>query len=232
LEARAAKIREESEAAIASLQQQKAASEAAVRNAKRELAAIQGEKESMEAAKRALEGSLDSMRQEQEAMKASLESMQENMAGLKREKELLESRLQDALSHVADTRESARGFIVNLPDILFDVNQAALKPGAKIVLAKLAGILLIMQDLNLRIEGHTDSTGSASYNLELSQRRSESVMGWLAEEGLSSERMSAYGYGFDRPIADNSSAEGRKQNRRVEIIISEGEIQEDRPPVQ
>jgi outer membrane protein OmpA-like peptidoglycan-associated protein len=127
---------------------------------------------------------------------------------------------------VADTRESARGFIVNLPDILFDVGEATLKTDATVALAKLAGILLIMQDLNLRVEGHTDSTGTASFNLRLSERRADSVFDFLAAQGIQVARMKTAGYGMERPIADNSTAAGRSQNRRVEIIIAEGEVSE------
>ena len=90
----------------------------------------------------------------------------------------------------------------------------------------LAGILLIMQDLNLRVEGHTDSTGTASLNLRLSERRADSVFDFLAEEGIRSDRMKRAGYGMDRPIASNSTADGRSKNRRVEIIIAEGEVAE------
>jgi outer membrane protein OmpA-like peptidoglycan-associated protein len=146
------------------------------------------------------------------------------MKDLEVEKVDLQGKLQSALSQVADTRESARGLIVSLPDILFDVGQATLKPDATIALAKLAGILLIMDDLNLRIEGHTDSTGSPSFNLRLSQRRADAVFDLLSSQGIRSSRIRTVGYGVERPVADNSSAEGRSRNRRVEIIIAEGEI--------
>ena len=102
---------------------------------------------------------------------------------------------------MADTKSTARGMIVNLPDILFDVSQSTLKPDAKLVIAKLAGILLIMQDLNLRVEGHTDSTGPYDYNMKLSEERARSVVQFLAEQGIAPTRMVAKGYGPDRPIA-------------------------------
>jgi outer membrane protein OmpA-like peptidoglycan-associated protein len=153
--------------------------------------------------------------------------LRDSMQELQTEKSALQGRLQQALALVADTRESARGFIVNLPGILFDVGKATLKTDAKVALAKLAGILLIMQDLNLRIEGHTDSTGSASSNLRLSQRRADEVLRFLSVQGIDKSRMLTKGYGQDRPIADNSSARGRRQNRRVEIIVSEGVVAEE-----
>jgi len=159
-------------------------------------------------------------------LRAERTNLEKSMESLKEEKATLSGRLQDALSKVADTQQSARGMIVNLPDILFAVNQATLKPEASMVLAKLAGILLIMQDLNLRVEGHTDSTGSAAYNQKLSQQRADSVMDFLARQGIATQRMKSVGYGMDRPVADNNSADSRQKNRRVEIVIAEGEVKE------
>ncbi len=149
---------------------------------------------------------------------------------LKQEKEELSSRLQGALSRVAETTSTARGLIVNLPDILFDLNQATLKPGTREVIAKLSGILLMMPELNLRIEGHTDSTGSREYNQTLSEKRAISVQDFLMSQGIDSKRITAVGYGWDRPVADNSTAAGRSKNRRVEIVIGEGTIQEAPAP--
>ncbi len=176
--------------------------------------------ETLQQARTSLEEQTARLRRERDQMRQSIQE-------LRVERSQLQSRLQDALSMVADTRESARGFIVNLPDILFDVGQATLRPDARMALAKLAGILLIMQDLNLRIEGHTDSTGSAELNQRLSERRAEAVFDLLAGEGISANRITRFGYGLERPIADNSTAQGRQRNRRVEIIIAEGVIREE-----
>jgi len=95
-----------------------------------------------------------------------------------------------------------------------------------VVLAKLAGILLIMEELNLRVEGHTDSTGSADYNQRLSERRAASVRDFLAQHGVAMDRLVAVGYGMDRPVATPETKEGRAKNRRVEIVIAEGTVQE------
>jgi outer membrane protein OmpA-like peptidoglycan-associated protein len=148
------------------------------------------------------------------------------VAGLKEDRERLSNRLDQALSKVAETRNTARGTIVNLPDILFDLNESTLKPEARLVIAKLAGILLIMGDLNTRIEGHTDSTGSLGYNMSLSEARAESVRDFLFQQGIAADRMVTAGYGPARPIADNATSDGRAKNRRVEIVIAEGEIAE------
>jgi len=166
--------------------------------------------------------SLARMRVERETLATEMEAMRREKLGLK-------DRLQDALSKVASTQSSARGYIVNLPDILFDVNEATLKPDAKVAIAKLAGILLVMPDLNLRVEGHTDSTGTAEHNQKLSEQRAQSVVAFVTEQGVEASRLTGVGYGQTRPLADNESAEGRKRNRRVEIVVAEGQIQEAAP---
>jgi len=211
---------------VAKVEKEKAQTEAELQSVREQLEKIRSER-------RQVESALLAMRNEQQRLKNSMAELEHEKTILENEKaELLseksdlQGRLQGALSQVADTRESARGFIVNLPDILFDLGQANLKPAAKLVLAKLSGILLLMPDLNLRIEGHTDSTGTPSGNLRLSQKRAESVYDFLAEQGIAPSRMKTAGYGQDRPIVDNSTEEGRQRNRRVEIIIGEGEITE------
>jgi len=196
--------------------QQKAEAAAAITAAQAELTRLAEEKAQLAAEKARLEQSVA-----EESARAEK---------LKQEKEELSSRLQGALSRVAETTSTARGLIVNLPDILFDLNQATLKPGAREVIAKLSGILLMMPELNLRIEGHTDSTGSREYNQTLSEKRALSVQDFLMSQGIDSKRITAVGYGWDRPVADNSTAEGRSKNRRVEIVIGEGTIQEAPAP--
>ncbi len=160
------------------------------------------------------------------ALRTEQAALEDAVVGLRADREELASRLDQALSLVADTRSTARGTIVNLPDILFDVSQSTLKPEAKLVIAKLAGILLIMGDLNTRIEGHTDSTGGYDYNMSLSEARAASVRDFLFGEGIEARRMTVEGYGPDHPISDNTSKEGRAKNRRVEIVIAEGTIAE------
>jgi len=114
---------------------------------------------------------------------------------------------------------------VNLPDILFDLNKATLKPNTQVALAKLAGIVQLFPKINLRIEGYTDSTGTDEFNMRLSQERAESVRAFLAQQGVAGARMTTAGYGPKFPVADNATAEGRAKNRRVEIVLAEGAIQ-------
>jgi len=87
-----------------------------------------------------------------------------------------------------------------------------------------------MPELNLRVEGHTDATGSDEYNQQLSERRAASVRDFLAQQGVGMNRMVAVGYGASRPVADNQTREGRAKNRRVEIVIGEGTVQEAAGP--
>jgi outer membrane protein OmpA-like peptidoglycan-associated protein len=185
-----------------------------------ELEKTREEQTRVQASNRELEQSVAKLRQERADLSKSMQQLEV-------EKTDLQGRLQGALSQVADTRDSARGMIVNLPDILFDIGQATLKEEAKLPLVKLAGILLIMQDLNLRIEGHTDSTGSPSMNQRLSEKRADSVYDLLVSQGISSSRIRTAGYGMERPIAENTTADGRSKNRRVEIVIAEGNVAEE-----
>lgn len=187
--------------------------------ARRDLGTLQADTLALKHEKTALESEMIQMRSE-------LFTMEESLQELHSEKRDLSVRLEAALSHVAETRRSARGFVVNLPDILFSVNQAKLKPEAQKAMAKLAGILLVIPDLRVVIEGHTDSRGSAEYNLKLSRRRAEHVKELLVEEGIATERLGAFGFGLARPVSDNESLVGRARNRRVEIII----LEEREPP--
>ncbi len=146
------------------------------------------------------------------------------LARLRAERNDLEGRLNASLSEVAQISQSARGVVVNLPDILFDTNKATLKQNAQVALAKLAGIVSLFPNINLRIEGHTDSTGGDAINVPLSRERAHSVMDFLNSQGVAASRMKAEGYAARIPVADNSTPEGRSRNRRVEIILAEGVI--------
>jgi outer membrane protein OmpA-like peptidoglycan-associated protein len=201
-----------------------AAAAVALAEANRAIEEIQRSRTEAEAAVLSAQGELARIETERMALVASVSALEAQSAELEREKADLSARLQGALSMVAQTQQSARGMIVSLPDILFDTNEATLKNEAKIVIAKLAGILLILPDLNLRVEGHTDSTGGADYNQVLSERRAFSVRDFLAQQGIAGQRMVAVGYGLTRPVADNSTREGRASNRRVEIVIAQGVI--------
>jgi len=141
-------------------------------------------------------------------------------AKLEQDAQALRARLRDQLNLILQTRDTARGLIVNMSDVLFDFNQATLKPGAKEKLAKMSGILLAYPSLALSVEGHTDSVGSDDYNLKLSQKRADSVRDYLTANGINGANITAIGKGKDGPVASNDNAAGRQQNRRVEMVVS------------
>jgi outer membrane protein OmpA-like peptidoglycan-associated protein len=132
----------------------------------------------------------------------------------------LRDRLREQLNTILQTRDTARGLIVSLSDVLFDFDQASLKPGAREKLAKVSGILLAYPSLHMSVEGHTDSVGTDDYNLKLSERRADSVRDYLTSNGISLANVSAIGLGKDGPVASNDTVAGRQQNRRVEMVVS------------
>ena len=119
-----------------------------------------------------------------------------------------------------DTRDTERGLVVNMSDVLFDVGKYNLRPIAREKLARIAGIFMAYPGLKLECEGHTDSTGSLELNNKLSLNRAEAVRDYLISQGIDPSRISAVGMGPTMPVADNSTREGRQKNRRVEIIVS------------
>jgi outer membrane protein OmpA-like peptidoglycan-associated protein len=137
-----------------------------------------------------------------------------------REKAQLRDQLRAQLDTILETRETARGLIVNVSDVLFDFDSANLKPGAREKVARIAGILQSHPDLKIQVEGHTDSVGSDDYNLRLSDRRAESVRSSLVQQGIARDMVGTTGFGESKPVATNGTAAGRQQNRRVEIVVS------------
>lgn len=129
--------------------------------------------------------------------------------------------LQSQLSEL-QARETDRGIVLTLGDVLFDVDRTTLKAGARTSLEKLVSFLNENPDRNVEIEGHTDSTGSRDHNEELSQARAESVATFLASRGIGGDRVQTRGLAFDYPVASNDTTAGRQLNRRVEIIIANG----------
>jgi outer membrane protein OmpA-like peptidoglycan-associated protein len=137
-----------------------------------------------------------------------------------REKAQLREELRAQLNTILETRETARGLVVNVSDVLFDFDNASLKPGAREKVARIAGILRSHPDLKIQVEGHTDSVGSDEYNLRLSERRADSVRAGLVQQGVNRDVVATAGFGESKPVATNGTASGRQQNRRVEIVVS------------
>ncbi len=161
----------------------------------------------------------DSERQKEEAQRATQEAERARAEAV-RQKEEMRARLLAQLNQVLQTRDTARGLVVNMPDVLFDFNKYTLKSAARERLARVSGIVLAYPDLKLEIEGHTDSIGSDEYNQTLSEKRAASVRDYLVSSGVSISNVVARGMGKSEPVADNRSAAGRKLNRRVEMIVS------------
>ncbi|HEY0566226.1 MAG TPA: OmpA family protein [Terriglobales bacterium] len=136
------------------------------------------------------------------------------------EKEQLRQRLLQQFNTILSTRDTARGLIANLSDVLFAVNSYQLRPNAQLALAKFAGIVQAYPGLHLQVEGNTDSTGTPEYNQRLSEKRANSVRDFLVSQGVKPGDITAQGLGENNPVASNDTAQGRKQNRRVEIVVS------------
>jgi outer membrane protein OmpA-like peptidoglycan-associated protein len=140
------------------------------------------------------------------------------------DKAQMRARMLQQLNQVLETKDTARGLIVNMPDVLFDTGKADLKSTARERLAKVAGILIAYPDIRVEIDGYTDSTGSLEFNEQLSQQRAASVRSYLASQGVNSSAITTQGFGPSQPIASNDTAAGRQQNRRVELVVSGSSI--------
>jgi outer membrane protein OmpA-like peptidoglycan-associated protein len=140
-----------------------------------------------------------------------------------RDREDLRARLLQQFNLILETRDTARGLVVNMSDVLFDSGKFTLRPLAREKLAKISGIVLAYPTLKLAIEGNTDSVGTEAFNQQLSEQRAEGVRSYLTQQGVPESSTTATGFGKTQPIASNDTSEGRQQNRRVELIVS-GEV--------
>ena len=145
---------------------------------------------------------------------------QQNAQQAESDKAALRTRLSEQLNSILQTRDSARGLIVSMSDVLFDTGKYSLKPGAREKLAKVAGILLAYPGLNIEVDGYTDNVGGDEMNQQLSENRARSVRDYLVQQGVATNSVSAKGFGTTLPVATNDNAAGRQQNRRVELVVS------------
>jgi outer membrane protein OmpA-like peptidoglycan-associated protein len=136
------------------------------------------------------------------------------------DKAAMRARLSEQLNSILQTRDSARGLIVSMSDVLFDTGQYSLKPGAREKLAKVAGILLAYPGLDIAVGGYTDNVGGDEMNQKLSENRADSVRDYLVQQGVTTASVSATGFGNTLPVASNDNSAGRQQNRRVELLVS------------
>jgi outer membrane protein OmpA-like peptidoglycan-associated protein len=222
-EAQAAKAKADADA----LAQAKAAAEAQAAKAKAEADALAQAKVTAEALAAKTKAEADAQQAKAAAEAAALQAKE---AAAKAEAEqarqaadALRAQLLEQFNRILETRDTPRGLVVSMADVLFDTGKFDLRITAREKLAKLAGIVLAHPGLNLAIEGHTDSTGSDELNQKLSEQRAASVRMYLIDQGLPDANLTAAGFGKSMPVADNATAAGRQQNRRVEIVIS-GEV--------
>jgi len=208
------RARAEAERTKALLEQEKARREAAEEARLR--AAAEAERQ------RALAVELQAKRAAKEAEKAAREAeLQREMA--EEEKARLRARLFRQFNMVLETRDTERGLVVNMSDVLFDTGRYTLRQEAREKLARISGILLNYPELRIESEGHTDNVGSLLINQELSQQRADAVRDYLISQGIPESFITSVGKNYSVPVASNDNREGRQKNRRVELIVS-GEV--------
>lgn len=190
---------------LAAQQAQAAADRAAAQKAEADAARARAEAQAAEDRAKAAEAQRQAQQSQQSANDA-------------REK------LRAQLNSVLETTETARGLIVHMGDVLFDTNKYTLKPNAQVSLAKVATILTLYPNLRVQIEGYTDSTGAPAYNQTLSENRADAVRDFLVQNGVPQTSVSAQGFGATNFVADNATAKGRQQNRRVNLVVSGASI--------
>jgi outer membrane protein OmpA-like peptidoglycan-associated protein len=145
---------------------------------------------------------------------------QQNESQADSDKAVLRAQLSEQLNKVLETRDSARGLIVSMSDVLFDTGQYSLKPGAREKLAKVAGILIAYPTLDIQVGGYTDNVGGDDMNQKLSENRASAVRDYLVTAGVTANSVTAKGFGNTLPVASNDNSAGRQENRRVELVVS------------
>jgi outer membrane protein OmpA-like peptidoglycan-associated protein len=219
--AREAQMKAEAEAATIKAKVEADAAAARIK-AEADAAAAKAKAEADAAATKA-KAEQDALRAKEEAAKAEAERARQDAERAEREKQELRARLLDQLNRILETRDTPRGLVVTMADVLFDTGKYDLRPTTREKLARLAGIVLANPGLVLQVEGHTDSTGSDELNQKLSEQRAGTTRDYLIQQGLDAGSITAKGFGKTMPVADNSTADGRQKNRRVELIVS-GEV--------
>jgi outer membrane protein OmpA-like peptidoglycan-associated protein len=224
-----AEARGRAEAEAARTQAETARSQAEAAKAEAERSKLEAQQAAQEAARQkqeAEQAKAEAIAQQQslavEADRARQAAAQSDLLRQQAEKEKqeLRARLLQQLNTVLSTRDSARGLIANMSDVLFKSGSFELLTAARERLAKVSGIVLAYPSLHLAVEGHTDSVGNDEYNRQLSERRAQAVRDYLVRQGISPDAIAASGFGKSEPVASNDTAEGRQQNRRVELVLS------------
>ena len=215
-----AKRRADAETARAQAEQARAQAEQARAQAEQAKAEAERMKEEAEKAKAEAVAQQQILAAETDKAHAAAAQSESLRQQAEKEKQELRARLLQQLNSILATRDSARGLIANMSDVLFRSGSFELLPGARERLAKVSGIVLAYPSLHVAVEGHTDSVGSDQYNQDLSEHRAQAVRDYFVQQGIPSGAVEARGFGKSEPIASNDTAEGRQQNRRVELVLS------------
>jgi outer membrane protein OmpA-like peptidoglycan-associated protein len=212
----------------AALEQRAQAAETETQQVARELREVQTQREALALESKDLLQQRDKLAAEKEMIAAERDkvaaerdAVAAEREAIRKERDDLARTLRNALSSVAETNETARGVIVSLPGILFDLNKATLKIASQLTVAKLAGILMVFQNMNLSVEGYTDSTGTDELNMSLSTDRARAVYDFLKGQGIPDSRMKYQGFGSANPVAPNDTEANRAKNRRVEVVLTQ-----------
>ncbi|MBB5341928.1 OmpA family protein [Tunturiibacter gelidoferens] len=220
-------VQRSEDARLVTLRKQAAERQLNADNAKRDAEAqaqqsqLQAQQSQLEAERaRAAQAEADADRARAEAAAAEAQARAAAANKSATDANAVRERLRSQLNSVLATSESARGLIVNMSDVLFDTGRYTLKTNTQISLAKVAGILQAYPGLKLQVEGYTDSVGGDQYNQKLSENRADAVRDFLVTQGVQTDNISATGYGKAKPVADNATAQGRAQNRRVNLVVS------------
>ena len=219
--------RKDAEAATSDADRERAEADAAAAAAQQKQRAAQTESDqnraaaadANEAAANAQQGQKDAEAQSDRDRAAAASSDQQLQQAVQ-DREELRAKLLLQFNAILATRDTARGLVVNLSDVLFDTGKYTLRPLAREKLAKISGIVLAYPDLRLAIEGNTDSVGGDAMNQTLSEQRADAVRDYLAQQNIPMTSMTAQGFGKTQPVATNDTAEGRQENRRVEMVVS------------
>ena len=212
--------RAQAEAARAEAEQAKAEAEKMKQEAQAAAAEASRQKEEAEKAKAEAVAQQQVLAAETDKARAAAAQSDSLRLQAEKEKQELRARLLQQLNSILATRDSARGLVANMSDVLFRSGSFELLPGARERLAKVSGIVLAYPSLHVAVEGHTDSVGSDQYNQDLSEHRAQSVRDYFMQQGIAAGAIEARGFGKTDPIASNDTAEGRQQNRRVELVLS------------
>lgn len=216
--------KEQAQSDTATAQAAKAQAEADATRARNEAADAQSAaakaKAEMATSQAASADALAAAQAEAEKSRLAAEQAQSSVQASEAEKTAMRARLSEQLNSILQTRDSARGLIVSMSDVLFDTGKYSLKPGAREKLAKVAGILLAYPGLNIEVGGYTDNVGGDQMNQTLSENRAGSVRDYLVNQGVATNSVSAKGFGNSLPVATNDNSAGRQQNRRVELLVS------------